>query len=101
MKDYKKYARKIGQMGKFCDIHQCGCPTESFPINLSFEFAEEGLKDFRFYVSYSFGKWDIDYCLKKPVVMRADMLTFRGIKTDRDMYATVEKIIKAIRNSVK
>lgn len=34
MKDYKKYAIKIGKMENFGDIHNCGYPSEHFPVNL-------------------------------------------------------------------
>ncbi len=43
------------------------------------------------------GSWSIDYTLDTSIKMRADMKRISGIKTDRDMYVKVEKIINEIR----
>ena len=55
MKDYKKYAIKIGKMKNFGDIHNCGYPAEHFPVNLYFELAKNPAC--RMYVGYYFGEW--------------------------------------------
>lgn len=97
MKDYNKYAAKIRKMGTFSDIHQCGCPSENFQVNLCFQLCEAYIIGYTFYVAYSFGEWSIDYPDAEPVNMRSDMKTIRGIKTDKQMFIEVEKIINHIR----
>lgn len=97
MKDYRRIAEKIRKMGTFSNIHNCGCPTENHPVNLCFELSEAYIIGYRFYVAYSFGSWSIDYTIDRPVNMRTDMQSIRGIKTDREMYAKVEEIINKIR----
>ncbi len=97
MKDYKKIADKIRKMGIFCDIHNCGCPTEHFPVNLCFTLSEPYIVGYTFYVAYNWGKWSIDYTLDFSVKMRSDMQSIRDIKTDREMYIKVEEVINMIR----
>lgn len=99
MKDYKKVAEKICKMGFFCDVHNCGCPKEHSPVNLFFQLSEPYIIGFRFYVSYSFGMWRIDYTLDNSVRSRAGMQSVSNIKTDREMYKKVEEIIDEIRSS--
>lgn len=97
MKDYKKIAEKIRKMGTFSDIHYCGCPTEHFPVNLSFELSEPYIIGYVFYIAYSWGMWSIDYTFDNSIKSRADMLTIDNIRTDRDMYKKVGEIIDEIR----
>lgn len=97
MKDCKKVASKIEKMGKFSDIHNCGYPTRHFPVNLYFEFSEPKVKGYAFYIAYDFGKWSIDYSLDSSVKTRVKMQHIRGIKTDREMYEVVQKVIYKIR----
>lgn len=97
MKDYKKVVDRIRKMGNFCDIHYCGTPTEHCPVNLYFRLCEAYIIGYVFYVSYNWGSWSIDYALNTSIKMRADMKHISGIKTDRDMYTRVEKIINEIR----
>ena len=97
MKDYKKVAEKIWEMGDFCDIHNCGFPTEYRPVNLRFQLCEPFVIGYIFYVSFYHGRWNIDYTLDSSVTSRADMQSIRGIKTDREMYEKVEEIINQIR----
>lgn len=97
MKDYKRVANKIGKMGCFCDIHNCGMPTKYHPVNLSLQLCEPYIFGYVLYVAYSFEKWSIDYTLDTSIKMRADMKHIEGIKTDRDMYVKVEEIINEIR----
>lgn len=97
MKDYKRIIDKIRKMGTFCDIHYCGVPTEHCPVNLNFQLCEAYIIGYVFYVSYCWGSWSIDYTLDTSIKMRADMKHICGIKTDKDMYARVEKIISDIR----
>ena len=99
MKDYQRVANKIRKMGNFCDIHNCGSPTEHFPVNLSFQLCEPYVIGYIFYVAYDWGKWNIDYTLDTSIKMRSDMKHIRGIKTDRDMYTKVEEIINEIRDN--
>lgn len=98
MKDYKRVAKRIGEMGTFCEIFNCGCPTENFPVNLYFKLSEPYVIGFEFYVSYSFGEWSIDFTLDNSIHIRTDMQRIRCIKTDREMYSKVEEIIGKIRN---
>lgn len=100
MKDYNRIARKIREMGSFCDIHNCGCPTEHVPVNLYFQMCEPYIIGIGFYVSYDWGEWSIDYTLNPSVKMRADMEHIRGIKTEREMYSLVSNVIGKIRDSV-
>ena len=97
MKDYRKVAEKIRKLGKFCDIHNCGCPTEDTPVNLYFQLDEPYVINYRFYVSYSCSEWCIDYTLDNSICSRIDMQHIRGIKTDKEMYNKVEEIINNIR----
>ena len=97
MKNYRKVAYKIEKMGKFSDIHNCGYPTENHPVNLYFELSESYIVGYSFYVAYNFDSWSIDYTIDRPVNMRTDMQSIRGIKTDREMYIKVEEIINKIR----
>ena len=92
-------ANKIRKMGNFCDIHNCGSPTEHFPVNLSFQLCEPYVIGYVFYVAYDWGKRSIDYTLDTSIKTRADMKHIRGIKTDRDMYTKVEEIINEIRDN--
>lgn len=101
MKDYKKVAREIGKMASFCDIHNCGCPTEHVPVNLYFQMCEPYIIGIGFYVSRDWGEWSVDYTLNPEIKMRADMVHVRGIETDQQMYAVVAKVIEQIRDSVK
>lgn len=84
-------------MGSFYDIHYCGVPTEYCPVNLRFQLCEAYIIGYAFYVSYRWGSWSIDYTLNPSIKMRADMKHISGIKTDRKMYAKVDKIINKIR----
>lgn len=97
MKDYNRIANKIAKMGKFSDIHNCGYPTEQNPVNLYFQLCEAYVIGYSFYVSYDWGKWNIDYTLDPSIRIRTNMQHIRGIKTDREMYAKVEEIINKIR----
>lgn len=97
MKDYNRVAEKIRNMGKFCDIHQCGCLTQHCPVNLYFQLSEAYIIGYAFYVSYDWGTWSIDYTLDPTIKMRTDMRHISGIKTDKEMYAKVEEIINKIR----
>lgn len=97
MKDYNRVANKIRKMGVFCDIHNCGMPTEHFPVNLRFQICEPYVIGYVFYVSYDWGKWSIDYTLDTLIKVRADMRHICGITTDREMYEKVEQIINEIR----
>lgn len=56
MKDYRRIAAKIGKMGKFSAIRQCGGPTKNFPINLYFKLSEPYVIGYDFYVDHSFGE---------------------------------------------
>jgi len=100
VKDYNRIAQKIREMGSFCDIHNCGCPTEHVPVNLYFQMCEPYIIGIGFYVSYDWGKWSIDYTLNPSVKMRADMEHIRGIKTEQEMYFLVSNVIEKIRDSV-
>ena len=97
MKNYRKVAEKIRKMGSFSDVHNCGCPTQHCPVNLYFQLCEAYVIGYGFYVSYDWGKWSIDYTIDRPVNTRAEMQSINGIKTDREMYEKVEKIINMIR----
>ena len=97
MKDYRKIAAKIGKMGKFSDIHQCGGTTKNFPVNLYFKLSEPYVIGYDFYVDYSFGEWSIDYATKPMTVKRTDMQHIGGIKTEKEMLAHIERIIRQIR----
>lgn len=97
MKDYMRIAKRIEKMGTFSDIHNCGYPIEHLPVNLYFELSESNVKGYCFYVAYDFGKWQIDYTLDNSIKVRVKMQHIRGIKTDREMYETVEKVIYKIR----
>lgn len=99
MKDYQKVAEKIRKMGGFSEISNCFSPTPHNPVDLYFRISEPYIIGIEFYVSYSFGKWIIDYTIDKPVSRRTDMRSIRGIKTDKEMYFTVEKIINQIRKA--
>lgn len=97
MKDYKKYAKKISEMGKFGNITQCGEPNRFHEVDLKFQLCEPYVIGYFFYVSYSFGKWSIDYTLKSFEDVRINMKHIEKIKTDREMYEKVEKVINKIR----
>ena len=97
MKDYKKYAKKISEMGKFGYITQEGEPNRFHEVNLKFQLCEPYVIGYFFYVSYSFGKWSIDYSLKSFEDVRVNMEHIEGIKTDKEMYENVKEIINKIR----
>lgn len=97
MKDYNRVANRIRKMGTFCDIHNCGIPTEHFPVNLSFQLCESYVVGYVFYVGYDWGKWSIDYTLDTSIKSRVDMKHIRGITTDKEMYEKVEQIINEVR----
>lgn len=97
MKDYEKIAKKIRKMGTFCDIHNCGIPTEHFPINLRFQLCEPYVIDYVFYVSYDWGKWNIDYTLDNSIKEREYMNHIGEITSDKKMYEKVEHVINEIR----
>lgn len=97
MKDYRRVAEKIRKMGKFSDIHNCGYPTQHCPVNLYFQLCEAYVIGYRFYISYDWGKWSIDYTLNPAITSRSSMQHIPGIKTDREMYVKVEEIINKIR----
>lgn len=87
--DYRKIALKIGRLGFFTDIHNCGCPTDSWPINLYCE-----MKCLRFYVAYIKGsQWVIDYSRDPKVIRRADMAEIRGIKNQTQMLKFVKGLV--------
>ena len=96
MEDYKKYAIKIGKMGFFRDIHNCGSPTKNFPVNLYFELAKN--PGCRMYVGYDFGSWQIEYTTDEAVKNRVDMIRTARLKTDKDMYTKVERIIDLLKS---
>lgn len=97
MKDYKKYREKIRKMACFCDIHQVGYPNECTPVNMYFQMCEAYVIGYKFYISYCFGTWSIDYSLDNTIKCRSNMTHIRGIKTDRDMLAKVQEIIHMYR----
>lgn len=101
MKDHNRIAREIGKMALFCDIHNCGCPTEHVPVNLYFQMCEPYIIGIGFYVSCNWGEWSVDYTLNPDIKMRADMEHVGDIKTEQKMYDVVSKIIEQIRNNVK
>ena len=101
MKDYNRIAQKVGKMASFCDIYNCGCPTEHNPVNLYFQMCEPYIIGIGFYVSYDWGEGSVDYTLNPDIKMRSDMERVRGIKTEQEMYAIVSSVIEQIRNSVK
>lgn len=91
MKDYKKYAIKIGKMENFGEIHNCGYPAKHFPVNLYFELAKNPAC--RMYVGYYSGKWQIEYTTDENIRCRGDMIRTRRFKTDKEMYAKVQEVI--------
>ena len=97
MKDYKKVAERIRKMGKFSSIYNCGSPSACHPVNLCFELSEPYTIGYAFYVSYSFGKWTIDYTIERPETTRYKMQSTGNINTDAEMYARVEEILNQIR----
>ena len=97
MKDYKEIAVKIGKMGHFRAIYQCGSPSNYHPVNLYCELSEAYVIGYKFYVSYSPREWGIDYSLDTSIDRRADMTHISGIKTDKEMYAKVQEVIDKIR----
>lgn len=97
MKDYKKVAERIRKMGYFSSIYNCGSPSVCHPVNLCFELSEPYVIGYTFYVSYSFGKWTIDYTIERPETIRYKMQSIGGINTDAEMYARVEEILNRIR----
>lgn len=100
MKDYKRIAKKIRKMGKFSDVHNCGYPTENYPVNLCCELSEPYIIGYIFYIAYDFGEWSIDYTFDPSIKLRSNMQHINGIKTDKEMYMNVEKIISEIRNNI-
>ena len=89
MTDYKKIALKIGRMGFFTDIHNCGAPTENWPVNLYCE-----MKGLRFYVAEIKGSgWCIDYTRDSEIIKRADMTSISGIKNQTNALLFVKALI--------
>ena len=99
MKDYQEVAKRIMKMGRFCEIHNCGYPSEHIPVDLFFQLAEPCGKGYQFYVLYCHGAWEINYTLDNTIQTRAEMQSVGNIKTDREMYQKVEEIIHEIRSS--
>ena len=94
MKDYKKYAIKIGKMAYFGDIHNCGSPIENFPVNLYFELAKNPAC--RMYVGYDFGEWQIEYTTDISIECRVDMTKTGRFKTDREMFEKVKEVVNIL-----
>ena len=88
---------KIKEMGNFCDIYNCGCPTKALPANICFEL-DEG---YRFYVVSLLDMWSIYYTFDTSITEKADMQHIHGIKDDQDMLKKVEEVIKTIREKEK
>lgn len=88
-----RVACRIGKMGKFKTIHNCGSITRSNPVNLLCQ-TTDGV---RFYVAQGLGgdpdTWSVDYTYNPECDVRVEMNSINGIPTQRDMIAIVEKIL--------
>lgn len=91
--------KKVMKLGHFVDVYQVNGPTENHQVNLHFTVCEPNIIGYSFYVSYSFGKWGIDYA-EEPVKMRTDMKSVSGIKTEKEMLQVVEKYLQELREKV-
>ncbi len=91
MVDYNKVALKIGKMGFFIDIHNCGGPTEHFPVNLYCES-----RNIRIYVAcehLSRYEWSIDYTRNKNISKRTDMTHINGLRNQTETLKAVECLL--------
>lgn len=89
MPDYNRIALKIGRMGFFTDIHNCGAPTRDFPVNLYCE-----MKQLRFYVACVFGHWEIDYTKDPKITKRTDMRKIRGLRNQTETLKFIQGLIE-------
>lgn len=89
MTDYKKIALKIGRMGFFTDIHNCGAPTESWPVNLYCE-----MKGLRFYVTeIKRSGWRVEYIRDSEIVKRNDFTSVSGIRNQTNALLFVKALV--------
>ena len=88
--DYKKIALKIGRLGFFTDIHNCGAPTESWPVNLYCEM--KGLRFYVAYIKYS-GGWEVDYTRDVNVAKRSDMHHITHLKNQTQTLKFIEALV--------
>lgn len=86
---YQRIALKISNMGNFIDIHNCGCPTKNWPVNLCCKLYDGTI----FYVAKINNLWTIDWSYGETE-MRTDMYSVSGIKTQKEMFTVVKKIIR-------
>ncbi len=75
-KKYQSVALKIGKMDLFSDIHNCGAPTKTMPVNLYCETA----KGKRFYVCCDMYeradmRWSVNWTNDPDERVRAKMNT--------------------------
>lgn len=86
---YQRIAIKIWNMGPFEDIHNCGSPTKNWPVNLCCETSDGII----IYVAKINGEWSVDYSYGETD-MRSNMDTRFGMRTQREMFEVVNKILR-------
>lgn len=88
--DYYKIALKIGRMAMFADIHNCGAPSDSFPVNLYCET----LDNIRFYVAFDrYSGWQVDYTDDPEIRARKDMTSHSGFRNQTETLKFVKENI--------
>ena len=86
---YQRIGNKIRAMGNFIDIHNCGSPTKNWPVNLYCETSDGII----IYVAKINGEWSVDYSYGETD-MRSNMHTRFGMRTQREMFDVVNKILR-------
>lgn len=86
---YQRIALKISTMSNFIDIHNCGAPTKNWPVNLYCETIDGII----IYVAQINKEWSVDYSYGETD-MRSNMDTRSGMRTQREMFEVVNKILR-------
>ena len=80
---------KIRKLGNFVDIHNCGYPTENWPVNLYCRTAD----GITIYVALIYGKWSIEWSYDPEMEVRSWMPTRHGIRTQTEALEYVKRIL--------
>jgi len=86
---YQRIGNKICAMGNFIDIHNCGSPTKNWPVNLRCETIDGII----IYVAQINKEWSVDYSYGETS-MRSNMDTRSGMRTQREMFKVVNRILR-------
>jgi len=80
---------KIAKLGNFVDIHNCGWPTNNWPVNLCCKTID----GITIYVALINRDWSVEWSYDPEMDIRSKMPTRHGIRTQTEMLGVVKQIL--------